>query len=192
MPTPDERRADAFAAADDAYNAARSNPDLSQDARTRKIAVAYVKLRDTIAAIIGDTTRADEAREDALSRRLYGIPAGGDGMSYRDALDRARQIDFRNMQDALDLQEQARKTGDELLTKAILCRAYEARWSDVINAHTAANPRDYANAEELWELGENTIDFAGIGANYVTKPRELAGVADFSIDAIAQSENAPR
>lgn len=173
------------------YAETRNDPDISDEKRQRRLARVWVEHRDALATLSGDNQRTGDNRKDSLARRLYGLPANGDSLSYRDALDRAHQIDAGDTRAALRLLEQARVTGDDLLSRAILAVAYTNRWNDVVNAYTDANPTAYKDAEELWDLHHNNArTLLTTFALIAPKPRELNQYGDQHIENLAANEPA--
>jgi hypothetical protein len=71
-------------------------------------------------------------------------------ISYRDAYERASTI--ADDDEALALMRQATLTRDVPLERAVLSRAYDARWPDVVNAYTAEHRLYETEADELWTL----------------------------------------
>jgi hypothetical protein len=191
MPTREEQITAANETADTAYATARNNQAITPEERTRRIAKAWVQLKDTLDAIRASDANATNGRRDQLAKQIYGLPTAADSLSYRDALDRANQI--TGTRDALALLEQARVSGDDILARAVLSVAYTNGWADVINAYTASNPQNEAAADELWSLttastGLTTQSFIQLGEYLAPKPLEIARYDDWAISNLAAGE----
>jgi hypothetical protein len=196
MATREEQIAAANERADAAYAAARNNTTLSPEGRTRAIAQAWGELKSTLDAIRASIENATNNRRDQLAKQIYGLPSAADSLSYRDALDRVNQIPAGDTRQALTLLEQARVSGDDLLTRAVLSRSYADGWANVIDTYTTANPQTESAAEELWALtiaatAENIVttrSFIAEGEYKPQKPPEIARYDDWAIANLAAGD----
>jgi phage tail protein X len=173
-------------------DSARTNRDLSDYAKHRAIARGYLDLKAGLASIEAERNKTTNERQAQLARKLYGLPANADAsamISYRDALDRASQIDPKHPSEATALLQRARTVGDDLLVRAVIATAYEREWSEVINAHLEHNPGLEAEGQELWDLNSTTFNVFQDAMDYqASKPRELGLYTDYQLQEMAADE----
>jgi hypothetical protein len=174
------------------YDKIRNITDLTPEARLRAIAKAYLNVRGQLSDLGNATQRAVVGNQEALERKLFGIPDANNPsamISYRDAQDRAARLDLES--DAIAMLTRASVSGDDLLVRALLEAGYTNAWTNLINTYTAAHPAMEAAAEQLWDIITRK-QAPAIVTNftyYAPTPPELAGFSDFKIQEIA--DNAP-
>jgi hypothetical protein len=130
-------------------DAVRSNGDLTQDARVRGIAIAYVRADHEMTQLRESIEGNAEKTKDDLMRAVFGSVSaiGQDGISARDADDRAAQIE--DPAEANRLLDRAETNGDTVLSRAIALRAFTefdsplggTAWGDVLESSAARHPR---------------------------------------------------
>jgi hypothetical protein len=138
-----------------AEEAIRNNTRLTPETRNEDIYRLHEQTTAELAALRtkAQTDKDARIRELKLDLTSRSVLEGVDPsltISYRDAFERAARL--QDEPDAVALMAQANGSRDTPLERAILARAYDQRWSEVINAYTAAYPVYLARAEELWEL----------------------------------------
>ncbi|WP_336707559.1 hypothetical protein [Oerskovia sp. USHLN155] len=165
----------------------RTDPTLSDTGRRQKLAAAYISTRDTVTKLQNDATTNADARRDTLTSSLFGLTTTADptaAISLRDAQDRATAL--TDPREAQRLLEQASRTGDDHLAKAIAHRAYEDGWYDVLNTYAATRTNVEAQIGELRNLEPNIAHTIGAAMSYaVIKPTELASLSDPAIADLA-------
>ncbi|MDO9439887.1 MAG: hypothetical protein Q7T73_03260 [Beijerinckiaceae bacterium] len=174
--------------ADRHIKSARNNPDISVEKRNKIIARAYLDLKDGLDQLEASTKRAADARRSELERSVYGIPNKADAsamISYRDALDRASQVEKEAA--AVDLYKRAQTSGDDLLARAVLATAYQNQWVNVINNHAELYPETDAQLNELWNaqsgfMGGGLFDFVA------PVPNEIRNHTESSLRVMAEGE----
>lgn len=94
------------------------------------------------------------ARRLDLEGRIFGLPDGGDALSYRDATDRASKIVGKT--EALQQLERAVRSRDDMLARAIAARAYEFGMSTVLDVYGQCRSEEWArnDLDELRQLPE--------------------------------------
>jgi len=103
----------------------RESSDLTAEAKQRHIAERYDKARAEMTELRSGWEKKAADREKALTRDLFGssTAVGSDAISFRDAADRATQLDRPS--DALAMLRPAGNTGDTVLARAVAQHAFE-------------------------------------------------------------------
>ncbi len=145
--------------AEEKIRAIQADKDLTADAKARRIAEIRGKTNPEVAK--QRTAHGAEAaeRRASLQRRLFGLSfklAATESdkelarMSYRDAL--AKSDGIASPDDALKALERAGRTGDAMMTRAILCVAHERGWNSVLESHAHTNESFSEGLQELQGL----------------------------------------
>lgn len=125
----------------------RGNPDLTAMAKRERIAAAYSEARIAMEQLrqrLDGDTSAERAKlyNSAFGQSFdqYVRPDDKDRAIQltRDAMDRVEAIETE--EDGLRLAQRAALTADTYLAKAIAQRAYERRWTDVLDQAASAHP----------------------------------------------------
>lgn len=156
----------------------RSEPDLNDRAKARKIKALHADTTEALADLKGKHEWQRKTHRQTLERKVWGPPiknlTGSDMIAWRDAEDRARALTptnytddpqsfYRNEEKALEMVNRAINSGDTFLVRAVVNVAMENRWPDVVNAY--ADTTDYRDeVAELWNL-DPTIDSPGTPAD---------------------------
>jgi hypothetical protein len=185
----------ALAASSDAI---RDDGTVTPEGRVQRLAKLYLQasaemntLRETWQ---GTSTTATETTE----RDVFGAASisGMDAISYRDAADRASRSE--TPRDALELLEQAERTGDEVLARAVAQHAFDQpsllggtapEWLEVIDAYAVTRPDVMSKLAELDVARRESLQ-AGLHTSaifYVSVPQELAAYTDTRIAVIAET-----
>ena len=152
----------------------RDNRSLDERGRKREIAKVVLAHRKKAAALREDFNATGKARRKELEMRLFGLPEGGDSLSYRNAIDRAEAIKSPLAAEALLAQAQG--TGDTLLGRAVARYAASKGWWDIAGTYAAEAGHSLA-LDELSGMGSRTQDALGEAALFaVPNPPELGGL----------------
>ena len=140
----------------------RSRKDLSGEGRRRQIAKAKDEADKAMRKLRVENEAARQQREETLLRRLFGNTAARDAtsvVSFRDAQDRAERL--VKPDEAAELLARARRSGDNLLARAVGMRALDqarsalpgasVEWATVLDRWAQDEPP--AVDEALTELG---------------------------------------
>jgi hypothetical protein len=179
---------------------------LSAEGKTAEIGRLVATERRRRAGIVQAATERATTRRADLERKLFRLPSGADAtatVSYRDALDRAEQVD--DPAELARLIDRAVVTGDQALGRAAMARAY-SRYNttrrsdpDVANAwrNAAASYIKAAPGHERDALAElDALDRAGADphapmrtsiAASVQAPPELSHLQPHQVDAMADT-----
>ncbi|QEM47176.1 hypothetical protein [Mycolicibacterium grossiae] len=171
----------------------RGDISLSELGKQQLIARAWVNTKTEIARLQQADFDTLVTRYNKLERQVFGTAAdsaGADAVSFRDAVDRASKLD--NDEAAAKLLGTAELSGDTILAKAVVMRAWEARWNDVVD-HYAVNHATVADTlAELVSL-RNTLDSrvsklgGALGAN-LPRPTELQNLSLAEVQSYADAE----
>jgi hypothetical protein len=172
----------------------RDDPDYTQQYKNQRLAAAYLAAREEmtqVKAVHEHALRADRTRAE---RALFGLgsqASGSEVISFRDASDRAGQL--QNPAEAMTALRRASAGGDTQLAAAIARHARTQGWADVAatwaeDAGPAAcrHLDDLAEADStaaFWDSGPGR--FAASAIFRVDAPRELAGLTDTQIEQAA-------
>jgi len=174
----------------------RSDAQLSPEGKRAAIASAYTDARNKIT----NAQAAEEAhasdRRAYLEADLFGmspIAGGADFMSYRDAYDRVANIPPDGAKDAASrLLTQAERSSDSHLAKAVIQRAMEEEWVEILNSYAETHAGTAHKLQELFDLTAGTSTTFGLMAGFVAQgtynlpvPGELGALSLSEIDELA-------
>jgi hypothetical protein len=139
----------------------RGSKDLTPEGKTKQIAAVHIQYKQQITALEAEDKASRVSKADSLRRSLFGLTGSSDAnatISYRDAQDRVAAIQDENQ--ALELLDRADLSNDEILTKAIVGKAAEAGWGNLVSSYTAKHPYYGSKLQELANLHheENSIE----------------------------------
>jgi hypothetical protein len=179
-----------------AYNQAltqvRGDASLSELGKTQTIARAWMNTRAEIQRLAQLDIDTAIARFDTLEAEVFGASTvtGADAVSFRDATDRATKLVSSDA--AAQALGTATLSGDRVLAQAVVLRAWQMGWQDVVDQYALSHP---AVTDQLAELGslrrhlDSRVSHAGsiIGTSLI-KPTELADMQLDQITKLAQAD----
>ncbi|SDR83343.1 hypothetical protein [Microbacterium paraoxydans] len=177
----------------------RADKRITPVAKRQEIARHYLHAKKQLDAILDEERAFTAKQRDEVHRGVFGKrEMGPEGViAYRDAQDRALRLGAMDGDHALALVINARHSDDETLATAILTRALEFGWVDVVAAYKTDYPEQRERLEDLtnidrWTEQQENGGFNGYGAAYsITPPKEVSGgINDASIQKIAAGDNA--
>lgn len=167
----------------------RGNKNLTPEGQRKQIAANYLQYKRQITALEAEDKATRASKADSLRRSLFGLSSSDANatISYRDAQDRVARIE--NEAQALELLDRADLGNDEILTKAIVGKAAEAGWGNLVNNYTAKHPYYGSKLQELAKLHNEETSIEGImnhAMSYnLTAPAEIARHGDGAIETLA-------
>jgi len=173
-----QRRADAI----------RGDNRLTSEGKQQAIAKLYLDTRNTLTTL-GDTYDTGRSTRRAhLERHLFGLNPGAqstDTISYRDAMDRVSTV--KDEDDLLPILRTANLSGDTILGKAVLARAFQLGEVGTINQYIEATPALEKDVVELWDLSapDNFQSMFDDTMFAVQKPAEIAALSDTAVNDMA-------
>lgn len=187
-----QRMNDLRAAYRQALDDIRGDASLSELGRQQLIARAWRNTKDELARLSQVDFDSQVARFNDLERQVFGTSAvsGADAVSFRDATDRAHKLD--NAAAALTALGTAELSGDAILAKAIVLRAWAAGWTDVVERYAITHPTVTDKLAELGALRQNldsaSSKLAGGMAGSLARPTEIANLSLKEIQDYAAAE----
>jgi hypothetical protein len=166
---------------------------LSTAGKNIQIAAAYISVKDRLDALNATQSNTSQTLADTLERSVFGLPTSAtstDITSYRDAFDRLSTVDPSDPATARTITtmlDNAKRSGDSILTKAVLSYAFDTKDTDVINRIILDNPTWEANVEALWSIKTAPTDLLASWQFIVTRPTELQSMDEYSIRVLAKS-----
>jgi hypothetical protein len=171
-------------------NYIRDNKNLTPEGKTKQIAAIHLQYKQQITALEAEDKGARASKADSLRRSLFGLTGSSDAnatISYRDAQDRVTAI--QDEAQALELLDRADLSNDEILTKAIVGKAAESGWGNLVDTYTAKHPYYGAKLQELAGLHNDENSIEGVMNNAMsytlTPPAEVARYSDGMLENLA-------
>lgn len=130
----------------------RSDKHLSSEGKKEQIAAEYNRAAGSLNAIKESFNSAKILRTHVLRRDLFGSTATDSqtAISFRDAQERVGAIDTQKK--AIKLLDQAELSGDTVMVKALMQRAIESSWNQVVDSYGDRHPHYRAKVKELLAL----------------------------------------
>lgn len=167
----------------------RNNRNLTPEGQRKQIAANYLQYKKQIAALEAEDKAARASKADSLRRTLFGLSSSDANatISYRDAQDRVAAI--KDEAQALELLDRADLSNDEILTKAIVGKAAEAGWGNLVNTYTAKHPYYGSKLQELAKIHQDETSIVGVmnhAMSYnLSAPAEIARHSEGMIETLA-------
>jgi hypothetical protein len=157
----------------------RANKTLSALGRRDAIRDIHTDTQRQLANLKADVERAPKQRREFLESVLFGASAvtGSEAISARDAYLRASQI--KDHDEAAQLMEVARLSGDTVLAKAVAQVAVKHVWIDVLEVH--ANGDTYLE-DRYSELLQINGELADTGTETQRVAAEMARQLVFNLE----------
>jgi len=136
----------------------QENRDLNEEAKQRMISEVYEQSRGEHAKLAEQARAEAEKRVNSARKQAFAPPRmkGADPatvyLSYRDALDRVGQT--REPDKLAEILSQADITGDEVLAKAVLIRAYEVQNEALVGDYLKNRPEETRSYEKFTDAAE--------------------------------------
>ncbi|PRA83508.1 hypothetical protein [Microbacterium sp. MYb66] len=180
-----------------ALDKVRNDGRLTPQAKRQEIARHYLDAKQQLNGLLGEERAITAKKRNDVERDIFGQrdPGASGIIAFRDAQDRALRLGPDDEDHALALLISARHSTDDTLATAILSRALQLKWGDVVTAYTDSYPDQAARLEDLtnidnWVEQQKAGGFNGYDAIYsATPPREIGGsLNDAGIRKIANGE----
>ncbi|APE15697.1 hypothetical protein BOH72_11180 [Mycobacterium sp. WY10] len=129
---------------------------LSEVGRQAKLDAERDRVRDQTSELRKKETELINAKKETLQKRLFGLPSmtstdPGQVLLYRDAQDRAARLTLND--EATQAFTAALRSDDKILAAAIVSRALEAGWRNIVNDYAEQNPTAGEALKDLVKLG---------------------------------------
>lgn len=174
----------------------KDDPNLTPTGKRERLEPLHAELTEQMSALRAREKSAIKAEKEKLERRVFGLSPSASNdpakvVSYRDAQARVRELEDGD--DAAELYESAKRSGDNILATAVLERALVRGWSsikdDFLERNTAAR-RDLDDLAALAKYGENSLFNVGY---YMPPSLDIPHSAGMpSVQPPLHSRNEPR
>lgn len=168
----------------------RNNKNLTLEGKTKQIAAVHLDYKQQVNALEAEDRASRASKADSLRRSLFGLTGSSDAnatISYRDAQDRVAAIQDENQ--ALELLDRADLSNDEILTKAIVGKAAEEGWGNLVSSYTSKHPYYGSKLQELANLHNDENSIEGVmnhAMSYtLTAPAEVARYSEGMLENLA-------
>jgi hypothetical protein len=179
-----------------AIDGIRGDASLSELGKAQLIARAWTNTRAELASLSQRDFDAQVNRYNELERQVFGTASASaaDAVSFRDATDRASKIN--KPEAALDALGTAELSGDTVLMKAIVMRAWQSGWTGVVDRFAITHPKVTDQLAELGALRDwlNSLSSrlgGGMAGGGLIKPAELTNLTLAQIAEYAAAEPSP-
>lgn len=168
----------------------RANRNLTHEGKVKQIAAAHLNYKQQITKLEAEDKQISAAKADSLRRTLFGLFGNNDPnalISYRDAQDRVAAIDTE--QKAMELLDRSDLSNDEILAKAIVGKAAETGWHNVVSTYTRKHPYYGEKLKDLAALSSADQSIEGVlnhALSYtLNAPTEVARHSNASLQQLA-------
>ncbi|QHD84417.1 hypothetical protein GR168_02670 [Gordonia sp. JH63] len=159
-----------------------SDRNLTNDGQREHLEPLHEEITEKMAALRTREKTAVKTYKEKLERNVFGLSPSASNdpnrvVSFRDAQARARELDHSD--DAQELYESAKRSGDDILAAAILEKALVRGWSSIKNDYLERNASKRDALEDLGALAKYTDNSLAVTAQYMAPnanlPRPSAG-----------------
>ncbi|MFJ3319369.1 hypothetical protein [Curtobacterium sp. NPDC086286] len=178
--------------------AVQNDNRLTPEGKRSKLAKLHANTVQQLSKLKRERDAALTTRRADLERQLFGLPATAptsDTVSYRDALDRVtRAAEAKDDKAMHQLYDNAKLTGDSILTKAILGHAYRSGSADLVNRYLNEPGNEALDQKgvELWQLmrgddgaGDQMTNATNDWVFEADKPAEIRAYSESIIQQMA-------
>ncbi|KKB98556.1 hypothetical protein [Mycolicibacter arupensis] len=145
------------------HDEVEADPNLTTSGKRERLEPLHEQVTEQISALCAREKAAVKGMKEKLERRVFGLSptASSDPakvVSFRDAQARVREIEDND--DAAEIYESAKRSGDQILATAVLERALVRGWTsirdDFLERNTAAR-KDVDDLAALAKYAENSL-----------------------------------
>ncbi|GAS95647.1 uncharacterized protein RMCC_2613 [Mycolicibacterium canariasense] len=134
-----------------------SDPSLTTTGKRDRLEPLHAEVVEQISALHAREKAAVKTVKETLERRVFGLSPSASSdpakvVSFRDAQARARQLE--DADDAAELYESAKRSGDSVLAAAILERALIRGWSAIKQDYLERNATTRSDLDDLEALAK--------------------------------------
>ncbi|MGJ6124912.1 hypothetical protein QN239_20305 [Mycolicibacterium sp. Y3] len=172
-----------------------SDPRLSADGKREQLEPLHADVVEQINALRDREKAAIRGKKANLERRLFGLSSTASNdpaklVSFRDAQSRARQLE--DADDAAELYESAKRSGDTILATAVLEKALVRGWSNIKEDYLATNTTARKDLDDLAALAKYTDNSLMNLVHYVPPALDLPHSAGFPNVPVLHASRAPQ
>jgi hypothetical protein len=172
------------------YRAIQDDPDLNDEAKQSRQASHYLGVMETVGRQLTDMASRVRSVDHDDAGEIFGVK-GLDGdpaslaISRRDAADRVASSG--SVQEKRDLLARATRSGDEVLARAVVEWAVQARDSKTVNQYLETRPHHDEGLKRLWDAQRSggtdlrvTLAVAGL------RPHQLRHLQPHEVERLAR------
>lgn len=159
-----------------------NDPNLTITGKREHLEPMHRDVTDQIAALRAREKAAVKSQKEKLERRAFGLSPSASSnpaqvVSFRDAQTRARQLEYPD--DAEELYESAKRSGDTILAAAVLEKALVHGWNKIKDDYLESHATTRADLDDLTALAKYTDNGIMNLTHYMTPPLNLPHPAGF-------------
>lgn len=159
-----------------------ADPGLTPAGKRERLEPLHQQVSEQMSTLHAREKAAVKARKEKLERDVFGLtPSASNNpaqlVSYRDAQSRARELE--DSDDAADLYESAKRSGDDILAAAVLEKALIRGWSSIRNDHLERHPSTRDALDDLTALAKYADNPMSNVVHYVAPTLSLPHSAGF-------------
>ncbi|WP_052066185.1 hypothetical protein [Rhodococcoides fascians] len=142
----------------------------------------HQEVTEKIAALHKSEKAAVRGMKEKLERRVFGLSPSASNdpaklVSYRDAASRARELDDQD--DAAELYESAKRSGDTILAAAVMERGMVRGWTSITRDYLERNTASKTDLDDLTALAKYSDNPLAVTAQYMPPSLNLPHSAGF-------------
>lgn len=169
----------------------RTDRSLSAEGRAAQLARNLVETKKILTELQKKETDALTTHRSELERKIFGQYSKDPSslIAYRDAQDRASRLNREDRDKALDMLRTAHISGDDTLAAALVGRAMQIGWPEIVDQYRANNPAGGGTLTDLNNIihfqEDEKSQWQAEAAYYVSAPSELSRHTDASLTQLA-------
>lgn len=145
------------------HSEVEADPSLTTTGKRERLEPLHTEVVEQIGALHAREKAAVKTVKETLERRVFGLSPSASSdpakvVSFRDAQARARELE--DSDDAAELYESAKRSGDTILAAAVLEKALVRGWSKIKEDYLERNTTtrgDLEDLEALAKYGNNSL-----------------------------------
>jgi len=142
----------------------------------------HQQVAEQMSALLAREKAAVKAEKEKLERRVFGLSASASSdpakvVSFRDAQARARELE--DADEATELYESAKRSGDTILAAAVLEKALIRGWSKIKQDYLERNATTGGDLDDLAALAKYSSNGFSVTAQYMPPSLNLPHSAGF-------------
>jgi hypothetical protein len=159
-----------------------ADDNLTPAGKRERLEPLHREVAEKMSALHKQEKAAVRGLKESLERNVFGLSPSASTdpaklVSYRDAASRARELDDRD--DATELYESAKRSGDTILAAAVLERAMVRGWTTITNDYLERNSASKRDLEDLTALAQYSENPLAVTAQYLPPSLNLPHSAGF-------------
>lgn len=158
------------------------DPGLTTEGKRERLAPLHAQVAEQMSALRAREKTAVKAEKEKLERRVFGLSASASADpakidSFRKAQTLARELN--DSDEAAELYESAKRSGDNILAAAVLEKALIRGWSSIKEDYLQRNTTTRDDLDDLTALARYSDNGLAITAQYMPPSLNLPFAAGF-------------